>query len=129
MRLFGTVCVALALLGPVMAKPAAAQSLNDLGNQLKDRLLNQGKPDQDSQRRAYEQGRQDEMRTQQDERRRGDADRQRGQYDRGGDREQGAYGDRGQYDRGNPRRSDDASRHDTYGGRQDENRRPDPGRY
>ena len=121
--------VAAAVLGlaALATGPARAQSLNDIGNMLKDRVLNQGQPnaqgqsDQDRERRAYEQGRQDQAR-QENGRREAD---QRQQRDRGDqDRQDRNYDARQSYGQ---RRSDDESRYDAPRLR----REPDsePGRY
>ena len=94
------------------ASPGHAQALNDVGRLLQDRLLGgqQQQPDQDAQRRAYEQGRRDADR----EQRQGDFDRRNaGRRDDRGDR------------RNDDRRYDDRQREDRdyrYDQRQ-------PGRY
>ena len=123
MRIVAGAALGLAMLG---SGPATAQSLNDLGTMLKDRVLNQGQPnsqgqaDQDRERRAYEQGRRDQAR-QEDGRRRG-ADQQQGRYGR--EREQRDYGDGGSY---GGRRSDTGPRYDAPRPRDD--RDSDSGRY
>ncbi len=107
--------------------PAGAQSLNDIGNMLKDRVLNQGQPnaqgqsDQERERRAYEQGRRDQAR-QGDGRR--EADQQQERYRGDQDRRERDYNAQNSHGR---RRSDDESRYD--GPRSRRERDPEPGRY
>ena len=94
MRVVAAALLGLTASGLVLALPARAQNLGDVGRVLQDALVPRQDPDRE--RRAYEQGRQDqvEVRRQeearrQEEFRRQNAGRERGEYRREGERYEG----------------------------------------